>query len=182
MDEILTEAIEYLERVGEDDSWKSFYSFSVTEHMIPKTSRAIKNYILKTYNQLVASNTKMRLIGIPAAKYVIKPLDDSIIESQTAYFKSEKECLIAMKKVLNSKTRHFDQNTPKISACGLLLHSICYHHFENQGRLKLAVNCVGSLNQGFNLYINSEQLTSTGNEFIKKLTMKFNEELKRETK
>lgn len=181
MEQILTEAIEYLQVASEDVAWERFSSFGVTELMIPKTSKEIKKYVLKIYNPLLTSNTKMRLIGLPAAEPVTSILDKNIFNGYETYYSKEKECLTVMKKVLNSNVRTFTGNIPKCSGCGIILNSLYLFHLENQERLTLAVNYSESLYKGFDVIFDEERITATGNVFVKKLTIKFNEELKKGT-
>lgn len=164
IEEIVDESVDYLEK-NEDDSYELFFYTALTEQALPDTSKAIKNFVLKTHKVIADSNTKMRLICIP--KINSRILEPDILNKYINYLEDEKECLKLIKKILKSKKDEGYMN----SFCGIILYALRDIHLKNTTKL---ANTINTSNSGFEVELPPERINPSNTELVKKIGTSLN--------
>ena len=170
--DIVQDSVDYLKNT-DNILWEFFLNSSITEEMIPDTYKAIKKYVLKFYNNLNSSNNSIRLIKTPLLKMSSSIIDTHSIEPLLNYFKYEKECLINIKKFLNS-----NYDLPLASYTGIFTATVVGIHAENDDKLNRIIEIAKSAkNSAFGVQIPNECLNPVNTELLCNINTTLNKTL-----
>lgn len=174
MKQLLEDTTKYLKETN-NVSYEVFTSIAVTEFWIPETAKPIRKYVLQTHNKLLKANQKIRLLAFPLTKLIPNIKDSDIIAQHRSYFQDEKECLLAMKRLLQSNKQAIEEDIsyPIGACCGLFLNAIKETQNENSTRLTTFLRINETMTKGIDAYITEDAITPINNQLIKKMTTSF---------
>ena len=165
MDELVMEAIEYLEK-NNDEDYQLFFDTAKDERDNKTARWLLKISCLKKIRQLLRANRTTRLFTLAIYKGF---LDDEILNNFIKYYELEKDSLISFRNYLKSKEDK-KNNLPKYSYSEILITAVATASLENIKKIGKIVKLNGDGNySGYSITLPEELLKPSNTQFIKKI-------------
>ena len=146
--------------VGED-----YLSIAFAEGIIPKTRVPIKEFVLKSYNDLSKKNNHVRRLNNPFYRLLYSNLDYDLAGPLLEYFEDERKCLDTLKNFLNSKL-----SIPVSSFSGVFTSTLIHIHNINIDKINNIIDLTQNLkNSPFSITLPNDCTVPYKHEFVNEI-------------